>query len=126
MTSNEIKIEHALYETLFPEKAQAAREAIAIGEQLVASIKHFNATFFAVDIFGEPVAPAKPAAPSYIGTVTKFGRYYSAKVLASNGREVIAVCSRESEDEAVAYTEQKYPGVAWVLENRFNQEVACL
>jgi hypothetical protein len=118
--------ESELYEILFPEKAQALREALEIQQQIIASIKHFNETFFTKDIFGEPIEPAKPAVKTtHIGTITKFGRYYNAKVLANHGREVIAACSRESEAEAIAFTESKY-AVEWVLSNRFDQEVACL
>lgn len=125
MTNQTNAIDSELYATIFPEKAQAYREALAIGAQLVEKIKSFNATL-STDIWGDPVAqPAKPAV-SYIGVITKFGRFYNVRVLASTGRSTIAVCTREDEAEAIAYTEQKYAGVEWVLENRFAQEVACL
>lgn len=111
---------------MFPEKAQAAAKALEILKELNAKSATFVASLPA-DIWGETPA-AKPAKPTvtYIGTITTFGRRYSAKVLANNGREGIAVCNRESEGEAIATTEQKYPGVVWVLSNRFQQEVACL
>lgn len=123
MNSTDNTIESELYEALFPEKAQSLREALAIGEQLVKDLKSFN-EFLAIDIWGEPVVPVVSVKATHIGTITHHGRFYSVRVLANYGHEVISVCTRESEQEAIAFTEGKY-AVEWVLPNRFQQEVAC-
>lgn len=47
--------EQELIDNLFPEKAAAFHKAVELQNKMIASIKHFNSTFFLKDIFGNPI-----------------------------------------------------------------------